>query len=72
MGQVHAFGLAPLAYFNSMLDQTYQPEYSLCERQGLFLKRPDGSTYTFIYKVRALGAKPCSRWGGGPLRPAAA
>ena len=40
----------PLAYFNSMLDQRFVPEYQECENASLFIHRPDGSLYTFAYK----------------------
>lgn len=48
--QARSYGLVPLAYFNSMLDEKFLPEYSECAAQDMFLKLPDGSLYTFIYK----------------------
>lgn len=48
---MRSYGLVPLCYFNSMLDEKFLPEYAECAAKDLFLRLDNGAIYTFIYKV---------------------
>ena len=45
-----SYGIAPLAYFNSMIDEGYANVYKYAEENGLFIKNKRGKTWHFYYK----------------------
>lgn len=49
VAQANSLGIQPFAYFNSMVDTTYEPAYSECVDNNLFMRKYD-DVYTFIYK----------------------
>ncbi|UPQ97710.1 glycoside hydrolase [Chloropicon primus] len=54
--EMRSMGIAPLAYFNSMIDERYESMYQHAKERGLFVKSRWGTPWKFYYK--GAGYKP--------------